>query len=146
MFYPEEGSAEDLKEFYSKSLKERRYKDVMQGSTGIGIHRDDLKTYINGADSRAYASQGQQRCCALALKLAQIEYINKISGEYPVLLLDDVMSELDCFRRKQLVGFINEKVQTFISVNDKSLIPDFESSLFYEIEKGKVKEEANGRY
>ncbi|MBR1373759.1 DNA replication/repair protein RecF, partial [bacterium] len=77
VFYPEEETLQGIKEFYMGSLKERRFKDIMQGSTGIGVHRDDLKTYINGVDSRAFASQGQQRCCALALKLSQIEYVKK---------------------------------------------------------------------
>ena len=140
-FYPVEESPESMKDFYIKSLRERRYIDVMNGSTGIGAHRDDLKTYINGADSRSFASQGQQRCCALALKLSQIEYVKKVTGEYPVLLLDDVMSELDQYRRKQLIGFINDKVQTFITVNDKTLIPEFASNRYFNIEKGMIREE-----
>ena len=141
LFYPSDESMEAMKDFYLKSLKERRYIDILQGSTGIGVHRDDLKTYINGADSRSFASQGQQRCCALALKLSQIEYVKQMTGEYPVLLLDDVMSELDQYRRSQLVGFINDKVQTFITVNDKTLIPEFDSNRYFNIEKGSVREE-----
>ena len=140
VFYPEKESATDIKDFYIKSMRERRFKDIMQGSTGIGVHRDDLKTYINDADSRAFASQGQQRCCALALKLSQIEYVKKVSGEYPVLLLDDVMSELDHYRRNQLVSFINDKVQTIITVNDKTLIPDLGSNQYFKVEKGIIKE------
>ena len=140
VFYPEKESAADIKDFYIKSMRERRFKDIMQGNTGIGVHRDDLKTYINDADSRAFASQGQQRCCALALKLSQIEYVKKVSGEYPVLLLDDVMSELDHYRRNQLVSFINDKVQTIITVNDKSLIPDLECNQYFKVEKGSIKE------
>jgi DNA replication and repair protein RecF len=139
-YYPEEETVKDIKDFYIKSLKERRFKDIGQGSTGIGIHRDDLKTYINDADSRAFASQGQQRCCALALKLSQIEYVKQVSGEYPVLLLDDVMSELDQHRRNQLISFINDKVQTIITVNDKTLIPDFGSNQYFYVEKGSIKD------
>ena len=139
-YYPEEEKIKDIKDFYIKSLKERRLKDIRQGSTGIGIHRDDLKTYINDADSRAFASQGQQRCCALALKLSQIEYVKQVSGEYPVLLLDDVMSELDQHRRNQLISFINDKVQTIITVNDKTLIPDFGSNQYFYVEKGSIKD------
>ena len=138
VFYPEEETLQGIKEFYMGSLKERRVKDIMQGSTGIGVHRDDLKTYINGVDSRAFASQGQQRCCALALKLSQIEYVKKVSGEYPVLLLDDVMSELDQYRRNQLISFINDKVQTIITVNDKTLIPDFGSNQYFNVDKGSI--------
>ena len=140
LYYPKEESFKGLKDFYLKSLKERRFKDIMQGSTGIGIHRDDLKTYINGAESKSFASQGQQRCCALALKISQIEYIKEVSGEYPVLLLDDVMSELDQYRRNQLITFINDKVQTIITVNDKTLIPDFGSNQYFYVEKGSIKE------
>lgn len=138
VFYPEEETLQGIKEFYMGSLKERRFKDIMQGSTGIGVHRDDLKTYINGVDSRAFASQGQQRCCALALKLSQIEYVKKVSGEYPVLLLDDVMSELDQYRRNQLISFINDKVQTIITVNDKTLIPDFGSNQYFNVDNGSI--------
>ena len=140
VFYPEKESLKDIKDFYIKSIRERRFKDIMQGNTGIGVHRDDLKTYINNTDSRAFASQGQQRCCALALKLSQIEYVKKVSGEYPVLLLDDVMSELDHHRRNQLVSFINDKVQTIITVNDRTLIPDLGSNQYFKVEKGSIKE------
>lgn len=141
LFYPEEDNVKDIKEFYLKSLNERRFKDIMQGNTGIGIHRDDFRTYINGLDSKAFASQGQQRCCALALKLSQIEYVKQVSGGYPVLLLDDVMSELDQQRRKQLIHFINDKVQTIITVNDKTLIPDFGSNCYFNVEQGSIKED-----
>ena len=141
LFYPEEDNVKDIKEFYLKSLNERRFKDIMQGNTGIGIHRDDFRTYINGLDSKAFASQGQQRCCALALKLSQIEYVRQVSGGYPVLLLDDVMSELDQQRRKQLIHFINDKVQTIITVNDKTLIPDFGSNRYFNVEQGNIKED-----
>ena len=141
LFYPEEDNVKDIKEFYLKSLNERRFKDIMQGNTGIGIHRDDFRTYINGLDSKAFASQGQQRCCALALKLSQIEYVKQVSGGYPVLLLDDVMSELDQQRRKQLIHFINDKVQTIITVNDKTLIPDFGSNRYFNVEQGNIKED-----
>ena len=145
LFYPEEENIEDIKHFYVKSLKERRYKDIMQGNTGIGVHRDDFKTFINGIDAKSFSSQGQQRCFALALKLSQIEYVNRICGEYPVLLLDDVMSELDQHRRSQLIGFITDKVQTFITVNDKALVPDFSSNSYFKVENGIVKEETDGR-
>lgn len=140
VFYPVEEKEEDIRKIYLESLKERRMKDIMQGTTGIGIHRDDLKIDINGSDSKAFASQGQQRCCALALKMSQIEYVREITGEYPVLLLDDVMSELDQYRRRQLVGFINDKVQTFITVNDRSLIPVFSSNQYFEVKEGSVRE------
>lgn len=140
LYYPDKETLQNIKDFYIKSLKERRFKDVLTGNTGIGIHRDDLKILINNSDSRSFASQGQQRCCSLALKLSQIEYVKEVSGEYPVLLLDDVMSELDQYRRKQLIAFINDKVQTIITVNDKTLIPDLGSNQYFHVEKGSIKE------
>lgn len=72
--------------------------------------------------------------------MSQIEYVREQSGEYPVLLLDDVMSELDGSRRRQLVRFINDKVQTFITVNDRALIPDFATNGYFEIEDGQIRE------
>lgn len=138
--YPVEEDMEVWKEYYRKSFIKGRYNDIFRGSTGIGIHRDDFVTLINGRDAKAFGSQGQQRCVALALKLSQIEYVKQESGEYPVLLLDDVMSELDVYRRKQLVGFISGKVQTFITVNDKELIPVFSANRYFSIENGKVKD------
>ncbi len=140
LLYPTAEDGRDWEAFCLESLEARHFKDIMQGSTGIGIHRDDLRTLINGYDSKAFGSQGQQRCCALALKLSQITYVKEESGEYPVLLLDDVMSELDAHRRKQLVGFINGKVQTFITVNDRELIPAFPENRYFEIDAGGIKE------
>lgn len=144
LLYPEQESEKELVKFFLDLLQERRFKDITLGTTGIGIHRDDLKAEINGLDSKAFASQGQQRCCALALKMSQIEYVKEVFDEYPILLLDDVMSELDQYRRKQLVGFINDKVQTFITVNDRQLIPEFDSNQYFKIEQGSVCEDSYG--
>lgn len=71
--------------------------------------------------------------------MSQIEYVRDRAGEYPVLLLDDVMSELDSSRRRQLVSFITDKVQTFLTVNDKSLIPAFPSNAYFEVTGGCVR-------
>lgn len=140
ILHPLEEVGRDWESHYLGALQERRFKDVLQGTTGIGIHRDDLKPEINGRAAKSFASQGQQRCCALALKMSQIEYVREMAGEYPVLLLDDVMSELDGSRRRQLVRFINEKVQTFITVNDRALIPEFATNGYFEIEDGQIRE------
>lgn len=139
--YSDEEDIAVWKAYFKENFAKNRFNDIFRGSTGIGAHRDDLLTFINGRDARAFGSQGQQRCVALALKLSQIEYVRQEAGEYPVLLLDDVMSELDVFRRKQLVGFISGKVQTFITVNDKELIPFFSANRYFSIEKGKVKDQ-----
>lgn len=128
----------EWQEFYLKELHERQTLDILRGNTSIGPHRDDLFFYISGKLLKAFGSQGQQRSAALALKLAQLEYVKNNTGEYPVLLLDDVMSELDSERRTHLLKFIDGRVQTFITVNDKHLIPDLNNNAYFYIENGKV--------
>ena len=134
----EDKSEADWKDFYLKELKARQALDILRGNTSIGPHRDDLSFYVNGRLLKAFGSQGQQRSAALALKLAQLEYVKNAVGEYPVLLLDDVMSELDADRRTHLLKFIDGRVQTFITVNDKHLIPDLNNNAYFYIENGKV--------
>lgn len=131
-------SENEWQEFYLKELHERQALDILRGNTSIGPHRDDLFFYVSGKLLKAFGSQGQQRSAALALKLAQLEYVKNNTGEYPVLLLDDVMSELDSERRMHLLKFIDGRVQTFITVNDKHLIPDLNNNAYFYIENGKV--------
>src|SRR5690625_521234 len=102
---------EQLKEIYKKSQKQ----EIEQGTTTTGPHRDDLIFYVNDKNVQTYGSQGQQRTTALSLKLAEIELMNEITGEYPILLLDDVLSELDDNRQTHLLNSIQDKVQTFIT-------------------------------
>ncbi len=97
------------------SLEELFEREKLRGSTLIGPHRDDFSIRINGMDVQTYGSQGQQRTSALSLKLAEIELIKEEVGEYPVLLLDDVLSELDEHRQTLLLETIQDKVQTFVS-------------------------------
>lgn len=127
--------------FYLNELKKRRKLDLLRGYTSIGPHRDDLLIKVDGNNLRAFGSQGQQRSAALALKLAEVEFIKETKEEYPVLLLDDVMSELDENRRQQLLSFINGKVQTFITLNDKKLVENLVESKYFKVEKGSIKEE-----
>jgi DNA replication and repair protein RecF len=102
--------------------------DLRLGSTQWGPHRDDLKITLGGVDMRQYGSQGQQRTGVLALKLAELEIFRGESGEYPLLLLDDVMSELDEERQMKLLNFIHEK-------NIQSIITATEAKNMYLIEK-----------
>lgn len=90
-------------------------KEIERGISLYGPHRDDLVFYVNGKDVQTYGSQGQQRTTALSLKLAEIELIKSEIGEYPILLLDDVLSELDDFRQSHLLNTIQGKVQTFVT-------------------------------
>ncbi|MBR6511469.1 MAG: DNA replication/repair protein RecF [Phascolarctobacterium sp.] len=138
LLYPESDfSAWEI--FYTNKLKERERIDILRGNTGIGPHRDDIVLLLNGMSLKSFGSQGQQRSGALALKLSQLEYVRREIGEFPVLLLDDVMSELDNSRRAQLLLFIDGRVQTFITVNDRELIPELEGNAYFEIMQGSVR-------
>lgn len=133
-------SAEAGEDFYYSLLLERQRIDILRGNTGIGPHRDDLELLLDGLSLRAFGSQGQQRSAALALKLSQLEYVHQEIGEYPILLLDDVMSELDESRRAQLLLFIDGRVQTFITVNDKNWIPELPGNGYFKISSGMISE------
>ncbi|MDR0899544.1 MAG: DNA replication/repair protein RecF [Lactobacillaceae bacterium] len=125
----ENSTVQEISDNYFDLLKKNLERDRFMKSTTTGPHHDDLIFFINDREVGIYASQGQQRTTALSLRLAEIELINRQTGQYPVLLLDDVFSELDSTRQTQLIKFIQDKVQTFIttpSLNDieKRLIDD----------------------
>ena len=131
-------SAEKLKVIYRPSVKEISAKDrieevyhkvlnnfqknqkleILKGTTLSGPHRDDIEFELDGKNAHLYGSQGQQRTIALSIKLAEIQLVHQITDEYPVLLLDDVMSELDHNRQSALLNYIHGKTQTFITTTD----------------------------
>lgn len=120
-----------------ESLKKSREKDMRLKTTTIGPHRDDIYLSINGQDVRAFASQGQQRTLALSLKLAELELFKIETGEAPIILLDDVFSELDINRQTNLLNSLNG-YQSLITTNQ---IPQFEKMqniAVFNIKKGKV--------
>ena len=108
--YEPQVKADDL----SDVLLDRRDMDLKYATTTTGPQRDDIGIYIDGKDVRAYGSQGQQRTAALTLKLAEIELVRSVINDTPILLLDDVMSELDTKRRNSLLGTINN-LQTIVT-------------------------------
>ena len=108
---------ENTKEEIIKKLEQNIEKDLALGYTTYGVHRDDIKVTVNGIDVRTYGSQGQQRTCALSLKLAELNIIEDITHTRPVLLLDDVLSELDESRKKRLLDFV-KGTQTFITCTE----------------------------
>lgn len=127
----------DKEEIYNY-LQERERREIEAASALYGIQRDDFEIFINDREAKLYGSQGQQRTAALSMKIAQSEYIKDIKGEYPVLLLDDIMSELDINRRMYLSERIKDK-QVLITSTDTDLInKDTKTKLFY-IENGSVK-------
>ena len=116
-----------------KLLKRNLEKDFKLGYTSIGVHRDDIDIYLNDVEVKNFGSQGQQRTVALSLKLAELENMFNINGEYPILLLDDVFSELDIDRQRRLLKFV-DRTQTFITCTDERKL---EGTLFY-IKDGKI--------
>ena len=99
---------------YKNSLK----KEIENGMTIYGPHRDDLQFLIDNDDIKIYGSQGQQKISIIALKLSEIEIFKEITDTYPILLLDDVFSELDIKNRNKLIGYINKDIQVIITTND----------------------------
>lgn len=110
-----ESELEHLKLAFLELLAKNRVKEIERGTSLYGPHRDDLSFTINGQDAQSYGSQGQQRTAALSLKLAEIELINQEIGEYPILLLDDVFSELDETRQTHLLEGFKDKCQIFVT-------------------------------
>ena len=113
-------SAKEIEEIYKNEFKKVRQEELLKRVTLIGPQRDDLEFYLNGKDASVFASQGQQRSVILSLKLAEFEFMKEILGEEPVLLLDDILSELDIKRQNKLLNFIRDN-QTVITCTDKDL-------------------------
>jgi len=109
---------------YEKNLFDKRNQDGHMGYTSVGPHRDDLTFYLDNHSVQSFASQGQQRTIALSLRLAEIDFIHDEIGEYPVLLLDDVLSELDDNRQKNLVVSMSKKVQTILTTTSLFQLAD----------------------
>jgi DNA replication and repair protein RecF len=108
----------------AEALEQRRIDEYIRGLSLVGSHRDEILFYVDGRDARSFASQGQQRSIALAIKLAEMDLISEIIGEDAILLLDDVMSELDASRREQLLVLCSKASQCFITTTDINSIPE----------------------
>lgn len=121
-------------------LSQVKDQELRRGITLVGPHRDDLLFYINGKEAQVYGSQGQQRTTALSLKLAEIELIREEVGEYPLLLLDDVLSELDEHRQTQLIQTFQSKVQTFITTTgvESVRLDRLDDASVFQVRQGQV--------
>ena len=132
----------DIRLNFLKALQKNHQRDIFKRSTSIGPHRDDLEFFINNMPAN-FGSQGQYRSLILSLKMAEVELIKTVTGDYPILLLDDVMSELDNYRQTKLLKTIIDKnVQTFItttSLNHLSQLPN-ELKIFT-VSQGTIKED-----
>jgi DNA replication and repair protein RecF len=108
-------NAEHIKDAFLQKIQERAIAEFHQGTSLVGPHRDEIEFRINDTPARQYGSQGQQRTLVLALKLAELQLIEAVVGEPPLLLLDDVLAELDLNRQNQLLDAIQERFQTIIT-------------------------------
>lgn len=114
------GSVESIYQSLLKHFAAIKDKEILRSTTLIGPQRDDLHFVINGKEVQSFGSQGQQRTTALSVKLAEIDLMKEQTDEYPILLLDDVLSELDDFRQTHLLTAIQDKVQTFLTTTSLS--------------------------
>jgi DNA replication and repair protein RecF len=139
----DEMEVSEIEEVYQKRFLDVETKEIERGTSLIGPHRDDLIFYVNGKEVQTYGSQGQQRTTALSLKLAEIELIHSEVGEYPILLLDDVLSELDDQRQSHLLNTIQGKVQTFVSTTSVNGIEHetLKKAELFHVHKGTVRKE-----
>lgn len=132
------GDEPELAERLYDELKNNYDRDIRLGYTASGPHRDDIDIKIDGEDAKTYASQGQTRTAALAIKLAEVEIFKSVSGEYPVLILDDVLSELDLMRRKKLVAR-TEGLQTILTCTHAERVLAGRQTTRIRIEGGAIK-------
>ena len=133
------GEEEDIAYALYEDLRLAFERDLRLGFTSIGPHRDDIKFMLNDVDVRVYGSQGQQRTVALSLKLAEAEIFYERFNEYPIIILDDVLSELDKKRQKKLVSAVSKMQAIFTTTHvDRTVFKDTPFNKIT-IENGKVK-------
>lgn len=117
------------------ALKESRKEDLLTGNTSVGPHRDDLELLISGVSARAFGSQGQQRSAVIALKLGEAQTLKAFIGEEPVILLDDVMSELDTARKQYVLNRLSDR-QVFITCCDRADLKNLHAGLTLRMKDG----------
>ena len=134
----EEMNLEDLLEVYKNNIS----KDINFGSTQIGIHRDDFIFSINNQEIKNFASEGQQKNAVISFKLAELELFNEINKEYPILILDDLFSELDMRKVEKILNYISEDVQTFITTTDLKKVKKsyLKNSKVFKLDNSGIKE------
>ncbi|HXN03695.1 MAG TPA: DNA replication/repair protein RecF [Candidatus Acidoferrum sp.] len=133
---PQELVSEQLK----VAMRDARDEEIGRGQTAVGPQRDDLEVWLDDHEARLFASQGQQRSAVLSLKLAELHYLAEVTGEQPVLLLDDVMSELDPARRERLLAALQPGPQALITAADLNDLPKsiLERAAVFRVEQGAI--------
>jgi DNA replication and repair protein RecF len=134
-------SQERIRQGFIQRLADRRREEVQRGVTTIGPHRDEMRLLSNGIDLGDFGSRGQVRTALLSLKLAEVTWIKNRTGEWPVLLLDEILAELDAQRRSDLQSFLLEYEQTMLTTTDMNLFePQFvENGTTWHVEQGFVR-------
>ena len=132
-----EQDEEKIRENLILAINKREEAEILQKISLVGPHRDDMLFLINGKQAKSFASQGQQRTAVIAVKTAQTELIKEETGEYPILLLDDVLSELDKGRRNFLTGKFENK-QIFITCTDEQDVKTGEEKSLFYVKEGKI--------
>ena len=138
-----ECSTEEWEEAFREELRRAEKSDIRSGFTSVGPHRDDLEISLSGLSARMYGSQGQQRSTVLALKLAEAQTLSELSGETPIVLLDDVMSELDQSRQDYLLNHLHGR-QVFVTCCSPETVSLQETGKRFRVEAGEVFEETVG--
>ena len=133
-------SLAEAPEHYRTQLREARKKEIMQGVCLLGPHRDDLEFQVNGVNMLTYGSRGQQRTSALSTKLAELAFMGASTGDEPILLLDDVFSELDQTRREYLLQQVLQHEQVFLTATDLTGFPAeiMNSAYTYHVREGQI--------
>ncbi len=132
----------EVRQTFLAYLQEARPEEINRGVTLVGPHRDDFHFLVDGIDMTLYGSRGQQRTAALSTKLAEVALMQQSTGETPVLLLDDVMSELDANRRRQIIAIVDRAGQAILTTTDWEDYPlDFRSrARLFSVEMGRLEE------
>jgi len=127
---------------FAAQLARRRREEILRGMTLVGPHRDDVRFVVNGVDMGIYGSRGQQRTTTLSLKLAEVELMHEETGENPILLLDDVLSELDRARCEYLLDAIDTAQQAIITTTDMDFYPSvfLQKSVLWHVHQGTIEE------
>ncbi len=136
-YLPSVSMGDDARDI-AEALFGARETDLRRLTTSVGPHRDDVQILVEGRDVRAYGSQGQQRTAALAMRLSELDVMKEETGEWPMLMLDDVMSELDPGRRRQLVSRLRG-IQTFITCTDAEDLAGAEVGQAWKVENGALR-------
>lgn len=128
----------DIKEDYKNKLNKNYNKEIKLGSTLYGPHRDELEFFLGDKNLKEYGSQGQKRLAVLSMKLSEIEIFRQFKGTLPILLLDDVFSELDDIKRNNIIKYINEEIQAIITTTELKKVSKFKSYNIYKIKDGEI--------